>query len=359
MLVRDVAQALSAQVLGDGSLPIERLVHPAAADRPSDLAVAMTSESFSALANSKAQVAVVLGKNAPPRDKLKAIIVTQDERPALARLTAMFDDGPVRMPGIHPSAIIAPDATIGEDVSIGAYVVIGPRSRIGARSVVLSQVTIGADVTIGQSGMIHPGVRIADRVSMGDRVIIQSNAVIGSDGFSFASEDLSSNLAGGSPGRIHSLGTVIIGNDVEIGAGTCVDRATLEATRIGNHTKIDNLVQIAHNVRIGEGSLICGMVGISGSATIGNRVIVGGGAGISDHVRIGDDARVAAKSGVGTSVAEKVAVSGYPAMPHARTGEVMLFLGRHKRILQDIETSKARLEALEKKLKEKGGDKNG
>ena len=149
MLVRDVAAALSAQLVGDGSLSIERIVHPAAAVNPSDLAVAMTTETFSALATSKAQAAVISDKSTPPHDRFKAIILAAPERGSLARLTALFDGGPAHAAGIHPSAIVAPDARIGEGVSIGPFVTVGARSRIGARSVILANVTIGADVTIG------------------------------------------------------------------------------------------------------------------------------------------------------------------------------------------------------------------
>jgi UDP-3-O-[3-hydroxymyristoyl] glucosamine N-acyltransferase len=348
MLVRDVAAALSAQVVGDGSLAVERVVHPADAAAPSDLAVAMSHEAFSALAASKAQAAVVSEKSPKPHG-LKAVIVASHERSALARLTALFDRGPAHQPGIHETAIIAPDAIVGENVNIGPYVVIGPRSRIGAKSIILPNVTIGADVTIGAKALIYSGVQIGDRVSIGQRIIIQSNTSIGCDGFSFlpvpGNEGGADN--GATPTRVHSLGTVEIGDDVEIGANTTVARATLEATRIGDGTKIDNQVQIAHNVKIGQSCLICGMVGVSGSVQIGDRVLVAGGVGIADHVKIGSDAMVAAGSGVGTNVPAHGRVSGYPAMPHERTVDIYMFLARHKRLIDDLTEVKSRLETIE------------
>jgi UDP-3-O-[3-hydroxymyristoyl] glucosamine N-acyltransferase len=342
MLVRDVAAALSAQFVGDGSLNIERAVHPSAVERVSDLAVAMSSDALAALASSKAQVAIVADK-AKARDGFKAIIVASQGRATLAKLTALFDTGPVHQSGIHASALIAPDATIGEGVSIGPFVTIGPRSRIGAHTTILDNVTIGADVTIGDNGLIYSGARIGDRVAIGDRAIIHFNAAIGSDGFSF----LPVTGAGkGRPQRVHSLGSVAIGDDVEIGANTTIDRATLETTRIGDGTKIDNQVQIAHNVRIGESCMICGKVGIAGSVEIGDRVLLGGGVGIADHIKIGSDAIVAAGSGVGTSIAAGAKVSGYPAIAHERSVELFMFLSRHKRLLRDLDEVKARVAEL-------------
>jgi UDP-3-O-[3-hydroxymyristoyl] glucosamine N-acyltransferase len=211
----------------------------------------------------------------------------------------------------------------------------------------LGHVTIGADVSIGTDCMIHPGVRIADHAEMGDRIIVHPNVVIGSAGFSFVpgSRDGASDLL--YPQRIHSLGKVIIEDDVEIGAGTTIDRATMSVTRIGRGTKIDNLVQIAHNVTIGQGCLICAMAGISGSVKIGDRVLLGGRAGIADHVTIGSDAAVAAGSGVGTNVPAGTQVSGYPAVKHERSLENFLYLGRQKALHARVAALQGRVEALE------------
>jgi UDP-3-O-[3-hydroxymyristoyl] glucosamine N-acyltransferase len=342
MLVRDIAAALSARVLGDGAFTVERIVHPADAENDSDLAVAMSREAVSALATSKAQAAIVSEKSGKSYDHLKAVIVAAQERVALSKLTALFDRGPARTPGIHPSAVIAPDAQIGAGASIGPFVVVGARSRIGPNSIVLANVSIGADVTIGADSLIYAGVQIGDRITIGNRVILQPNAVVGCDGFSFVP-------APGAvvPGRVHSLGTVEIGDDVEIGAGTTIARATLETTRIGQGTKIDNQVQVAHNVVIGKGCLICGMVGISGSVELGDRVLLAGGVGIADHVKIGSDAIVAAGSGVASNVGAGSKVAGYPAAPYDRAVEAWAFTMRHKRVSRDIEDLKSRLESIE------------
>ena len=350
MRTKDIAQALAGRLDGDGAMEIDRLVHPARAERPSDLALAISADAAAALAHSKAQAVVVLAKHPVPSGSFRAVIAVEEGRMAVAKLTALIDRGPAHDPGIHPTAIVAPDAKLGEGVSIGAHAVVGPRSRIGAGTTIMPQVTIGADVTIGAQGMFHAGVRIGDRSTIGDRVIVHANAVIGSDGFSFA-PDLASPIAFTAEvvlTRIHSLGSVMIGDDVEIGACTTIDRATVEFTRIGRGTKIDNHVHIGHNVGIGESCVVCGMVGISGSVTIGDRVRLGGGVGIGDHLRIGDQAVVAAGSGVAGNVPAGAFVSGYPAQPHRRTLEQFVYSGRQKRLHERVEDVASRLDALER-----------
>ena len=353
MRTKDIAEALAGRLDGDGAIEIDRLVHPTRAERPSDLALAISADAVAALARSKAQAVVVSAEQPVPSGSFRAVITTGEARFALAKLTALFDHGPACEKGIHPTAIVASDAKLGAGVSIGAYAVVGPRSRIGAGTLVMPQVTIGAEVTIGAQGVLHAGVRVGDRTTIGDRVIVHANAVIGSDGFSFA-PDLTSVAAFTSDvtlTRIHSLGNVAIGDDVEVGACTTIDRATLESTRIGHGTKIDNHVHIGHNVSIGESCVVCGKVGISGSVTIGDRVRLGGGVGIGDHVRIGDQAVVGAGSGVGSNVQAGAFVSGYPAMPHQRALEQYLYAGRQKRLHEKVEGLATRLDAMDRTKK--------
>jgi UDP-3-O-[3-hydroxymyristoyl] glucosamine N-acyltransferase len=355
MLTGDIARALSARIEGDESIEIVRLVHPACAQGPSDLALAMSPEAAAALAGSKAKAVVVLARNGD-RSSLgdfKAVISIDEARPALAKLTALFDRGPAIADGIHPTAVVAPDAVIGEGVRIGAYCVIGARSRIGAATTIMPHVTVGSGVVIGAQCLFHPGVRIGHDVVIGDRVIVHSNAVIGSDGFSYA-PDLNSPMgftADVKVTRIHSLGNVEIGDDVEIGAGTTIDRATLQTTRIGRGTKIDNLVHIGHNVVIGESCILAGMVGISGSVTIGDRVRIAGRAGISDHVRVGDEAVIGPGSGVPTNVEAGAFVLGYPAIPRERALEQFVYAGRQKRLHRRVDEMASRLDALEQMVK--------
>ena len=352
MLINEIARELEARLDGDGGIEIDRLVHPDGAERPSDLALAMGGDAVAALSRTKARAVVLAdGKPAPERT-FQAILTVAEPRIALAKLTALFDPGPAHAAGIHPSAVIAPDAEIGPGVSIGPFVTVGPRSRIGAGTVILPHVSIGAGVSIGAHGLLHAGVRIGDRVRIGARAIVHANAAIGTDGFSFA-PDMASPIAF-KPGlkltRIHSLGTVEIGDDVEIGAATTIDRGTIEPTRIGRGTKIDNHVHIGHNVSIGETCIVCGMVGISGSVRIGDRVRLAGDVGIADHVVIGDEAVVAAGSGVATTVAAGTIVSGYPAQPHQRSVEQYAYLQRQKRLHGKVDDLSARLSTIEQAI---------
>jgi len=351
MMLRDIAAALSGAVEGDASIEVAGLADPAEAG-PADLALAMTPETVAALERTKARAVVVASNSLALPRRFDALIRVAHPRQALAVLTRLFDLPVHRGSGIHPTAVIAPDAEIGTDVAIGPLAVIGPRACIGPGTAILAHVTVGADAAIGRDCLLHPGVRIGDRVIVGDRAILHHNVSLGADGFSYAAPDPRASEVGGSPGtdtlpRINSLGTVIIEDDVEIGANSAVDRATLRATRIGRNTKIDNLVQIGHNVAIGEDCLICGMVGISGSVKIGDRVVLGGGVGITDHVTIGSDAIIAGGSGVGSNVPAKAVMAGYPAVPRERAFEQIRHLARLRALFAEVGELKKRLAALE------------
>lgn len=348
MKVSDIARALSAEVAGDGELDIERIVHPADATGRTDLAVALTKETLAALAGCAAGVLLV-PPDGPRPEGATVLLYSGNDRVAIAILTALFDRAPAHGDGTHPSAVIGSDAAIGANVSIGPHATVGAGSAIGERTVVLANVTIGAGVTIGADCVIHPGVIIGDRVTVGDRVRIFPNAVIGGDGFGFipVRNPDGSPGAEGTPTRIHSLGTVVVGNDVEIGCGTTIDRATLRETRIGNGTKIDNQVQIGHNVVIGECCIICGMTGIAGSAEIGDRVLLAARTGVADHLTIGDDASTMAGSGLPSNVAAGAVVGGYPAQPRDLLFERLLQIARLKLLYPRVDTLERRIVALE------------
>ncbi len=340
----EIASALGAEFTGDGDAIVTGIDHPAKA-MPGQMALAMEEEAYAALASSKARTAIVAAGKAP-RGDLDGAIQTAYPRYALAGLTRLFARPPRVAPGIHPMAIVDPAAEVASPCSIGAFAQIGAGTKIGPRATILGQVTIGADVRIGADALIYPGVRIGDRVVVGDRTIIHPNASIGADGFSFAIPE---------PGkppppnqmpiqRIGSLGTVVLGNDVEVGANSCIDRSTIEATTIGDGTKIDNLVMIGHNNQIGQHCLIAGRVGISGSCRIGNGVIMAGGVGIADHVDVGDRAVILAAAQVGGSrIAPGAVVIGMPAIPRERFLDQLKHLYRLKRLYADVAQLKARL----------------
>lgn len=348
MQLGDIAKALGTAVAGDATMEIARLVHPADATGTGDLAVALAGDAVDALAASHASAAVVKPGTTAPGKAL--IAFGGHERAAMAVLTRLFDRGAAHDAGVDPHAAIAPDARIGAGASIGAFTSIGVGSVIGAGTVIMPGATVGAGVVIGRDCLIHSGARILDRVRLGDRVVVHPNAVVGSDGYSIIpvrNPDGTRNPVD-RPLRIHSLGTVVVGDDVEIGALTTIDRGTLRDTVIGSGTKIDNQVQIAHNVIIGQNCIICGMVGIAGSVEIGDRVIMAAGSGVGDHVRIGADATLTALAAVGSDVEAGTVMDGIPAMPRQQAAERFMNVGRLKSLYPKVEDLRKRLEALEK-----------
>lgn len=352
-----LAQAVGGQLIGDGNLLIARLAHPADVRGDGDLALAMDKKLLPLLLESKARAAVVSGDAELEPGLLDAVIIVNRPRLAIAQLTTLFAENVPVPVGIHPSAIVEDGAQLGENVAIGPQVFVGAGAVIGANAVLHPQVYVAPGAAIGAKALIHAGVKIGPAVRIGDRCILHFNASLGADGFSFVTPQLGSVESAKASGavtatnmeliRIASLGGVILGDDVEIGANTSIDNGTIAPTRIGNGTKIDNQVQIGHNVQIGDNCMICGRVGIAGSAVIGNRVVLGGATGVADHVQIGDDAIAMAMSGIAGNVPAKSVVGGIPAMPRAKTVENLFNLGRLKGLMQKVESLEARLKALE------------
>lgn len=236
------------------------------------------------------------------------VIQVRDTRLALAQLTQLFDTRPQVAEGIHPSAVIHPTARLEANVHIAEKVVIQANTVIGAGSRIGAGCVISESVTMGENCLLHPNVTLYANVQLGNCVIVHSGAVIGSDGFGYAPS------ARGAV-KIHHLGSVRLGNDVEIGANTCIDRGTLADSVIGDRTKLDNLCQIGHNVQIGTDCLVAGRAGISGSVKIGNRVIIGGSVLMADHVVIGDGVTLAGGTGVSKNVPAGETWAGVPAVP--------------------------------------------
>lgn len=327
--VAQIAAALRVPFAGDGELCVTGACEPAAAG-PEHLALAMNPSYAEGLAQGRARVAV-LWEGADWRALgLQAALFVARPRLAMSGLTRVFDPGPGFAPGVHPMAVIDPTASLGDGVSVGPFTQIGAAARIGAGARIGDNVSIGAGVVLGPRALILAGVRIGPRVTIGADFIAQPGAVIGGDGFSFVTEQTSRVEAarsalgdpGGDPGaiapqtwlRIHSLGGVTIGDNVEIGANATIDRGTVRDTRIGTGTKIDNLVQVGHNVVIGENCLLCGQAGIAGSTRIGNRVVLGGQVGVVDNIQVGDDVVAAAGTLITSNAPAGRVLMGAPAV---------------------------------------------
>jgi UDP-3-O-[3-hydroxymyristoyl] glucosamine N-acyltransferase len=271
------------------------------------------------------------------------IVVLRARDPYLAytRALRLFHPESSIAPSIHSTAIIDPTAQIEEGVSIGPCVVIGPRSRISTGSRIYPNVTIYEDVTIGKDSVVHAGTVIRERSQIGDRVVIHNNVVVGCDGFGYAKDEERHWL------KIPQTGRVVIEDDVEIGAGTTIDRASVGESRIGRGTKIDNLVQIGHSCTVGEDTLLCAQVGLAGSSHIGNRVVLAGQAGVAGHLKIGDDVVLTAKSATSHDVPDGKVISGIPAFDNKdwlRSTAAFRRLGEMQRTIRELERKISELE---------------
>jgi UDP-3-O-[3-hydroxymyristoyl] glucosamine N-acyltransferase len=255
-------------------------------------------------------MAVLVPKKLAPTEKVSCaatLIVVEDAYQGFIELLPRFLEDDQIESGIHPSAVIAPDAKVGRNVSIGAHCVIGPRVIIGDYSVLHPHVRIYSDAQLGSHAKLFSGVVIREECVLGARVTIHDNTIIGADGFGYI-PDPKAGIR-----KVPQIGNVIIGDDVEIGANTCIDRGTIGATKIGPGTKIDNLVQIGHNTQVGSHCFICGGTGIAGSTTIGDGVVIGGACGIADHIEIVSGVRLGGRTGVTSSLKEPGDYLGFPA----------------------------------------------
>ncbi len=345
--IEEIATALGAKALGAVDVLVTGATEPALAG-PSDLALAMSPKFAGGLSDGRAQAAMVWDGADWQAMGLKAAIVAPRPRFAMSGLTAMLDDGRDFATGVHPTAVIDPTATLGDGAFVGPLAVIGAGAKIGANARICAHVTIGANANIGDYATLREGVKIGARVSIGDRFVAQPGAVVGGDGFSFVTPEESNveraretlgdqgDLTAQSYARIHSLGSVTVGDDVELGANACIDRGTVRDTTIGNGVKFDNLAQIGHNVQIGNDCLICAQVGIAGSSKIGNNVVLGGQTGVSDNVFIGDNAITGGATKVLANVPAGRVMLGYPAMKMDSHIETYKLLRRLPRLFRDV-----------------------
>ena len=337
LTVRQVAQVVGGSVEGDGGVSVSGIA-PMDAAGPADLTFAADVRHASRLVQSKAGAAIV-GKE-PPAAPMPLVRVA-DVQEALARLLGhLSEDEDLPGPGFHPSANIAPDARIAAGVAIGPNVVVGAGASIGAGSVLCAGVCVAARCQVGEGCVLFEGVVLRPGCVVGNRVRIGPNSVIGWDGFGYY-------FARGVHNKIPHAGNVVIADDVEIGACSCIDKAKFGSTRIGAGTKIDNLVQVAHNVQIGKGCILAGQVGIAGSAKLGDYVMLGGGAGIRDNVTLGDGVQCAAHATVLHDVEPGQLVAGMPASPIRQQLRMYQSLTRLPDLLKKVRELESRLSALE------------
>lgn len=338
MRLDKLAKVLNGAVVGDGSVEITGVAGIKEAGE-GDITFLVNPKYESYVATTKASAVIVANDH-----KKIAKPMIQIENPYLAFLKAVriFKADTQRVePGIHSTAVVGRNVKLGERISIGPFVVIDDDAELGDDVVVLALSYIGSRSRLGRGSFVYPNVTVREDIVVGERVIIHSGAVIGSDGFGFARD-------GEAYQKIPQVGNVEIGDDVEIGANVTIDRATTGTTSIGRGTKIDNLVQIAHNVVIGENCIIVAQVGISGSTEVGKNVTLAGQVGIVGHIKIGDKAMVGSQAGVTKSVAAGARVSGYPAAPHEIAKRLHASLKRLPQLIKQFKELEKRVSDLEK-----------
>ena len=342
----EIADATGLALMGDGQLVIRAPAEPATATAD-QLALAMNPKLEGALCKGKARAAVLWEGADWEGLGLQGALIAPRARVAMAGITERFQHAPDVAPGIHKTACIDPTAEIGADAWIGPFSVIGPGARLGANARIGAHCSVGRDARIGDEALLHDGVRVGARCTIGHNFIAQANAVIGADGFSFEPPERSAVEAAKQTGsvdgaratgylRIHSLAAVEIGDDVEIGAATTIDRGTISPTRIGHGTKIDNQVQIGHNVQIGSLCLLCAQVGVAGSSSLGDRVVLGGKAGVADHLVIGSDVICSAGTMVATRIPSNRVMMGIPAQPRDQFTRQYTALRRLPRLMEQM-----------------------
>lgn len=341
MKLYEIAKALSGDLIGDGDLTILGL-SPIEDISPGFLVYADGPENLQLAEDSEA-LAIVVNKSIT--SSKKPLIRVDNVSQSFIQLLDLFYPPKKVEASIHETAVIAEDVQLGKNVSIGPFVVIESGSVLGDGVVLKSHVVIGEKVTIGAYSMINPNVTIYDHCELGQRVIIHASSVVGSDGFGYS-------RIGKEHRKIPHVGRVVIEDDVEIGASTVIDRATLGETRIGSGSKIDNLVQVAHSVQLGKNNIVCGFTGIAGSTTTGDNVVLAAGVGIGDHAKIDDEVIVCARAGIPPKkhLLKNNIYLGSPARPRDRAIEVEFSVTRIPYIRKKQQAMSERLDELEQRL---------
>jgi UDP-3-O-[3-hydroxymyristoyl] glucosamine N-acyltransferase len=321
----EIAKHLDGSVLGDGLVPLSGFA-PADKAKPGDLTFAENQTYFDRAEQSAASAIMVEG---PFASKAKTLIRVPNARIAFAKVLPLFFPEPAFAPGIHATAVVSTTAQIDPSAHIGPHCVIGEQVRIDARCVLHGGNYVAANCLVGAGSQLFPNVVLYPRTQIGQRVRIHAGAIIGSDGFGYV-------LDAGTHRKVPQIGSVIIQDDVEIGANTTIDRGALGPTSIGRGTKIDNLVMIAHNVAMGEHCLIIAQAGIAGSTKLGNFVTLAGQVGLAGHLKIGNKVTVAAQSGVMHNIPDGDKWLGYPAQPDRQAKRQMLAIQQLPELMKRV-----------------------
>jgi len=323
--IAEIAKQIEGEVLGDGQAVLTGFAMADAA-KAGDLTFAENADYF-ADAEQGLATAIIAGKAFT--SARKTVIRVANPRVAFARALAIFFPEPVFAPGIHPSAVIAASAQLDPTVHIGPHCTVGERVKLGAHCVLQAGAFVGDDCALGEGTHLFPNVTIYPRSQIGRRVRIHSSTVIGSDGFGYVFD-------GGVQRKIPQIGNIVIGDDVEIGSNVSVDRGALGSTVIGKGTKIDNLVQVAHNVEIGAHSILCAQVGVAGSTTLGNFCVLAGQVGVAGHLEIGNQVTIGSKAGVMNNIPDGETWLGLPARPDKQAKRMIIALHRLPDLLKKV-----------------------
>lgn len=338
--VKEIAKLVDGEIVGDAHLVISGIAGIEDA-KEGDITFLANPRYLRFLDRTKAS-AVITGRDIGPCSK--TVIKTDNPSLAFTKVVSFLSaKTECHFTGVHKSASIGKGVKLGKNAAIGACTVIEDKASIGDNTVIYAGCYIGKNTKIGKDALIYPNVTVRERITVGDRVIIHSGTVIGSDGFGYVTADNVHH-------KIPQVGTVIVEDDVEIGANVTIDRARFDKTVIGKGTKIDNLVQIAHNVVIGENSVLAAQVGISGSTELGKNVVLAGQAGLVGHIKIGDGAKVGAQGGVTKSIPPNTDVSGYPAREHSQARKIYAASTRLPDLLKEFRNLQKKVEELEKGL---------
>ncbi len=342
--VTELAAHAGGCAVGDGSVLIERVASLESA-REHEIAFVEDAKMLETALSSRASCLIV--PECAPELEGKCLIKVRRPKLAFALIAEVLHPPQKQPPAIHPTAVIAASASVAEGVYIGAYVSIGERASIGAGTQIHHGTSVGDDVSIGRDSIIHPNVVLYEGITLGSRVILHAGVIVGADGFGYVPDEKNVRH------KFPQLGTVVIEDDVELGAATCVDRGALGETRIGQATKIDNLVQVAHNVRIGARVVIASQTGISGSTVIEDDAVIGGQVGFGDHARVQSGAIIGSKAGILPGKIVRPGVWwGIPIQPLEDYKRLNAHMNRLPQLREEVKELRRKVAELEERIKE-------